>query len=95
MSVSYIYQLEVEIGRLKVEKENHKKVCNLLQHDNQQLREKLKFYTEPFELRPTYQVLEKKLKKIEEWANEPQFGDNGYHEACVDNRNDVKEILGK
>ncbi len=30
------------------------------------LKEKLKFYTEPFEMRPTYQVLEQKLEKIKD-----------------------------
>ena len=29
-----------------------------------QLKEELKHYKEPFEMRPTYQILEQKLKKI-------------------------------
>lgn len=32
--------------------------------ENKELKEKLKFYLEPFELRPTYQELEKKLDYV-------------------------------
>ncbi len=40
-----------------------------LEQEIAQLKEKLKFYLEPFELRPTYQELEKKLTKIKKHEN--------------------------
>jgi len=45
--------------------------------ENKLLKEKLKFYLEPFKLRPTYQELEKKLEKIEQlregWTREEVY----------------------
>jgi len=37
---------------------------------SENLKEKMKFYLESFESRPTYQVLEKKLEKIIQFCNE-------------------------
>lgn len=41
------------------------KQVNDLLNKNRELEKKLKCYTEPFEMRPTYQVLEKELRKYQ------------------------------
>lgn len=53
-------------------------------------KEKLKHYTEPFEMRPTYQVLEQKLDKIRELLNKSYL----YSNTSIFESN-LKEILGK
>ena len=45
------------------------KVVDKRNDEIKQLKEKMKFYLEPFELRPTYQELEKKLSNIDRIVN--------------------------
>lgn len=70
-------QLEEEQS---TEIENLTKEVEDSEKEIEQLKEKLKHYTEPFKMRPTYQVLEQKLEMINEFIKSDKF-----YEILMDN----------
>lgn len=65
---------------------------NELLVDNEQLKEKLKVYTEPFKLRPTYQILENKLSSI---SSILAMINNVSPSVCSDEMNELIDKLNK
>lgn len=72
-----ISQLSIANRMFGDENNQLREQCSKLDKENKELKEKLKFYLEPFELRPTYQELEKKLEKIQKVFDNIHFTDDG------------------
>ena len=60
-------------------------------HALQEYRKKLSFYTEPFKLRPTYQILEQRLEKIEAMVDSHDGSDYNARQIFDDIESELKE----